>query len=72
MQTNALLSEVRFVKFIQRMRKENLLKSKLILILLLPVSLLNMSYPPSTHCEPKVQFTLMYTNDVMGEVEPCG
>jgi hypothetical protein len=21
---------------------------------------------------PKAQFTILYTNDVMGEVEPCG
>jgi len=54
------------------MRKENALKSKIILILLLLVFLLNMSFPSSIHAAPKVQFTLIYTNDVMGEVEPCG
>ena len=72
MQTNALILEDRFVKFIRRMRKEKALKSKIILILLLPVFLLNMNFPSSTHAAPKVQFTLIYTNDVMGEVEPCG
>ena len=72
MQTNALILEDRFVKFIRRMRKEKALKSKIILILLLPVFLLNMSFPSSIHAAPKVQFTLIYTNDVMGEVEPCG
>jgi hypothetical protein len=25
-----------------------------------------------TQASPKVQFSIIYTNDVMGEVEPCG
>ena len=72
MQTNVLILEDRLVKFIWPMKKENSLKLKIILILLLLVFLLNMSPPSSTHAAPKVQFTLVYTNDVMGEVEPCG
>jgi hypothetical protein len=24
------------------------------------------------HAAPKAQFSIVYTNDVMGEVEPCG
>ena len=54
------------------MKKENVLKLKIILILPLLVFLLNMSFPSSLRAAPKVQFTLIYTNDVMGEVEPCG
>ncbi len=27
---------------------------------------------PSIQGSPKVRFTILYTNDVMGEVEPCG
>ncbi len=72
MQTNALILKGRFVKFIQRMRNANALKSKIILILLLPAFLLAMSFPSSNHAAPKIQFTLIYTNDMMGEVEPCG
>lgn len=72
MQTSALILEDRLVKFIWLMRKGIRLKLKIILILFLPVFLLNMSFPSSTHAAPKVQFTLVYTNDVMGEVEPCG
>ncbi len=30
------------------------------------------SYVPLTHAAPKVEFSIIYTNDVMGEVEPCG
>jgi len=30
------------------------------------------SYVPLTQAAPKTQFTIVYTNDVMGEVEPCG
>jgi hypothetical protein len=29
-------------------------------------------YVPVAHAAPKVQFSIVYTNDVMGEVEPCG
>jgi hypothetical protein len=27
---------------------------------------------PPLSATPKVQFSILYTNDVMGEVEPCG
>ncbi len=29
-------------------------------------------YVPLLRAAPKVQFSIVYTNDVMGEVEPCG
>jgi len=30
------------------------------------------SYVPLAPAAPKTHFTIVYTNDVMGEVEPCG
>ena len=30
------------------------------------------SYVPLAWAAPKTQFSIVYTNDVMGEVEPCG
>jgi len=33
---------------------------------------LNLFHAPFTLAAPKVQFSIVYTNDVMGEVEPCG
>jgi hypothetical protein len=29
-------------------------------------------YDPPLSATPKFQFSIIYTNDVMGEVEPCG
>jgi hypothetical protein len=34
--------------------------------------ILNPFYITFTQAAPKVQFSIVYTNDVMGEVEPCG
>ena len=34
--------------------------------------MLNISFTPLLQGAPKVQFSIVYTNDVMGEVEPCG
>ncbi len=31
-----------------------------------------LSGPSLSFSSPKAQFTILYTNDVMGEVEPCG
>ncbi len=40
--------------------------------LLLLTLLSSMAAPPHADGSPKIQITLLYTNDVMGEVEPCG
>jgi hypothetical protein len=34
--------------------------------------ILNFLCPPFLQAAPRVQFSIVYTNDVMGEVEPCG
>ena len=31
-----------------------------------------LSVPSLSSASPKTQFSILYTNDVMGEVEPCG
>ncbi len=31
-----------------------------------------LSVPPLAFAAPKAEFSILYTNDVMGEVEPCG
>ena len=41
-------------------------------ILLIAVVILNLLTEPALQAAPKVQFSIVYTNDVMGEVEPCG
>jgi hypothetical protein len=32
----------------------------------------NLSVSSLSFSSPKVKFSILYTNDVMGEVEPCG
>ncbi len=34
--------------------------------------ILMLSQNPFAHARPKSQFSIVYTNDVMGEIEPCG
>jgi hypothetical protein len=34
--------------------------------------ILNLSVSSLSFSSPKAQFSILYTNDVMGEVEPCG
>lgn len=41
---------------------------KLIFIILVLILFIN----KSIQAAPKAQFSILYTNDVMGEVEPCG
>ena len=43
---------------------------KIVLLLIPALGLL--LYPLFVQSGPKVQFSVVYTNDVMGEVEPCG
>jgi len=49
-----------------------LLEFKGLLILLSVGLILNLSHTSLPQAAPKVQFSVVYTNDVMGEVEPCG
>ncbi len=44
-------------------------RKKIIFILLGLILFINIS---SIQGSQKVRFTILYTNDVMGEVEPCG
>ncbi len=55
------------------MRKE-LILLKFTKIFMLGVASLffNLSVSSLSFSSPKVQFSILYTNDVMGEVEPCG
>jgi hypothetical protein len=48
------------------------LKSKKIPIIFFVFLILNLWMNPLLQATPKVQFSIIYTNDVMGEVEPCG
>ncbi|OGP89670.1 MAG: hypothetical protein A2156_00465 [Deltaproteobacteria bacterium RBG_16_48_10] len=47
------------------------LKFKKVFILLVPALVL-LSSTPFVEGGHKVQFSIVYTNDVMSEVEPCG
>jgi len=42
------------------------------LILFTFIALLIPYWIPFSHGTPKTHFSIVYTNDVMGEVEPCG
>ena len=48
------------------------MKNSLHPILFILIFLLILHWTPISHGTPKNQFTIVYTNDVMGEVEPCG
>jgi len=43
-------------------------------LLFLPMALLTLNplQTPLIQAAPKIQFSIVFTNDVMGEVEPCG
>ena len=56
---------------IQENRKTSLEFKRLPLLLSLSL-ILNLSHTPRLQAASKVQFSITYTNDVMGEVEPCG
>jgi hypothetical protein len=43
-----------------------------ILTLMIAILILNLSSLVPVQGAPKTQFSIVYTNDVMGEVEPCG
>jgi hypothetical protein len=48
------------------------LKFKRLQFFLIAALLANLSYTSFIKAAPRVQFSIVYTNDVMGEVEPCG
>ena len=39
---------------------------------LVSIFVLILSQTSPLHAAAKIQFSIVYTNDVMGEVEPCG
>ena len=48
------------------------MKSKKGHFLLISTLILMLSQSPLVLAKPKNQFSIVYTNDVMGEIEPCG
>jgi hypothetical protein len=40
--------------------------------LLIGIVISNLSFSSIAQSATKIQFSIIYTNDVMGEVEPCG
>ena len=48
------------------------MRLKKLFVLLTAGLILNFSHPPFLRAAPRVQFSIVYTNDVMGEIEPCG
>lgn len=48
------------------------LKIKRLLFILTAALMIILYYDPPLLAAPKFQFSIIYTNDVMGEVEPCG
>jgi hypothetical protein len=49
-----------------------LLKFTKIFMLGVASLIFNLTVSSLSFSSPKVQFSILYTNDVMGEVEPCG
>jgi len=49
-----------------------ILKSKRLPVILVLTLILNLSHAPLLQALSKAQFSIVYSNDVMGEVEPCG
>ena len=54
--------------------KKGVIPLKLTRIFILGVAVLifSLSVSSLSLSSPKAQFSILYTNDVMGEVEPCG
>ena len=48
------------------------MRPKKFFVLLTAGLILNFSHAPFLQASSRVQFSVVYTNDVMGEVEPCG
>jgi hypothetical protein len=64
-----LISGYRFVRLD---KKRMILKSKRLPTLFILILTLNFSHASLLQALPKTQFSIVYSNDVMGEVEPCG
>ena len=64
-----LISGYRFVRLD---KKRMILKSKRLPTLFILILILNFSHASLLQALSKTQFTIVYSNDVMGEVEPCG
>jgi len=52
--------------------REGFMKLNKALPLLISLFILILPQPSLLLAAPKIQFSIIYTNDVMGEVEPCG
>jgi hypothetical protein len=52
--------------------RRNPLKCKRLFFSLIVTLVITFYDHPPLLSTPKVQFSIIYTNDVMGEVEPCG
>ena len=48
------------------------MKRNKIFPLFIPIFILILSHTSPLQAATKIQFSIVYTNDVMGEVEPCG
>ncbi len=48
------------------------MKFRNLFFILLAILILNSAQTSLLQAAPRVQFSIVYTNDVMGEVEPCG
>jgi hypothetical protein len=55
-----------------REKRSELLKSARIFILGTAGLIFNLSLSSPSFANPKAQFSIVYSNDVMAEVEPCG
>jgi hypothetical protein len=51
---------------------EPTLKVHAILIDLILIAIFTASFADAAHAATPTRFSIVYTNDVMGEVEPCG
>jgi len=54
------------------LKKEFALKLRKVHFLLISTFILILSQPSLAQAKLKNQFSILYTNDLMGEVEPCG
>jgi len=48
------------------------MKTNKVFPLFIQICILTLSQTSALQAAPKIQFSIVYTNDVMGEVEPCG
>jgi hypothetical protein len=53
-------------------KRSALLKSARIILFGVASLVFNLSLSSLSFSSPKAQFSIVYSNDVMGEIEPCG